>query len=686
VISPTVTVPRPVISPTIPSPRPVAKTFGPFTPEMIKEDTIVEIAMGLDQTNFSNLLKLLSDYYHNDASLVSDKIYDELVDIYEARYGPYVAVGAEPRGEKVELPYYLGSLRKLKKESELNTWIEGHPGPYIVQDKIDGLTLLIASRLVNGRRMTTIYTRGGGTHGLDVSHLVDYIRIPAWLRPSQPQFGTDNPLSQLTNDIAVRGEIVMNKADFNRVGAGFKNARNLVSGIVNSKKSFNPVLARELTFYAYRIMNNNETPERQIFYLQSLGFSVPSPVQSAVLSIDILTNYYESRKKDAPYEADGLVIYQNRAELYPEGEAPRHVVAFKTETESAVTTVIRVDYEASKDWLLKPVVIYDPIELSGATLQRASGYNGRFIVLNNIGPGAKIIVTRSGDVIPKIISVVAPAPGGPAWPDPAVHGVYEWNENQVEFRLKEANDEVITNMFNHFITTLEIKNFGPARAKLLVQHGVKTLTGLLSVRPEQLAAIPGIGPTISTQFYNDLHTKIANVSAPEIMAASGLFPKIGVKRFEMIFEAYPNFLDLARTVPDQIAAYIQNVKGFNELSRVIAEAMPEFLRWLDAHPMIHIGTTLMPSPMPTLTLTMTPQPTMMTPTLTGMSVVFSGFRDKNLEAQVKARNGRVATSVSGNTSMVVMKDIRDVKGKASEALQRGIPLISKEDFINRYLS
>ena len=85
---------------------------------------------------------------------------------------------------------------------------------------------------------------------------------------------------------------------------------------------------------------------------------------------------------------------------------------FKTTGESAFTTVTEVVWAAGKEKDLTPVVFYNPVTLSGATLQRASGYNARYIVQNNIGPGAEIIITRSGDVIPKIIELVTPAPGG----------------------------------------------------------------------------------------------------------------------------------------------------------------------------------------------------------------------------------------------------------------------------------
>src|SRR5665811_1412670 len=308
-----------------------------FTPDIIDEDTIIDFVNTLDQQNFNNLLEYLADQYHNNQSLIDDNIYDQIVDIYEAKYQPFTMVGAEPQGEKEDLPYYLGSLRKLKEEKELDTWIRSHPGPYVLEDKIDGLTLLLDHSVdEQGIISTKLLTRGGGYRGTNVSHLLGYLNLP-----------------KLTQPMIIRGEIVMNKGIFERFGAGFKNPRNLVSGVVNSKKQFKPELARRLSFYAYRIINTEMAPGEQAEYLQELGYLVPNPTDVDTINKDFLTKYYLSRLQDAPYEMDGIVIYQDISKEYPVGEAPRHVVAFKTNTETVETIVTHVTWKASKERLLK---------------------------------------------------------------------------------------------------------------------------------------------------------------------------------------------------------------------------------------------------------------------------------------------------------------------------------------------
>jgi NAD-dependent DNA ligase len=425
------------------------------------------------------------------------------------------------------------------------------------------------------------------------------------------------------------------------------------------------------------------SPEQDINELLRLGFMVPNPVASNGLNKEMLEKYFEKRKKEAPYEMDGLVIYQNIAGEYPVGEAPRHVVAFKTATETGVTTVTEVVWRASKDKLLKPVVHYQSINLSGADLTKASGYNARFILNNNIGPGAQILLTRSGDVIPKIISVIRPSPSGPSYPNINEHGSYKWNENEVEFVLLADNKQVITGKIKHFLDTIGIKNFGTKRVEAMVNAGINNITILLNVTPGQLAGIPGIGPTLSYQIYQDIHDKIRNIPLARVMDASGIFDKIGERRFEMILDVYPNLLDLAYNDPTIIAQYIRGVRGFNMLADEIAAKLRQFYEWLLSHPMI----TLEKAPVEVVGHPTTTTTTTTNKPFAGMSFVFSGKRNKDLEERVKQLGGKIGSSVTRNTTMLVIYDMspENMRGKAEKARELGKPIMTHDQFISQYL-
>lgn len=676
--------PPPIRSPGTFAPLPPASPgiVRTFEPEEIDPDTIVEQALTLNQASFFALLKLLDDYYTNRAALVDDDLYDELKDIYEAKFRTqYAEVGAEPTGNKVALPYYLGSLRKIKNEAEITRWSSGFPGPYIVEDKIDGLTLLYIASNVRGMVERHLYTRGGGYNGLDVTHLLNHIRIPQMTPP-------------VGQTLAVRGEVVMTRADFRAYGTGFKNARNLASGIVNAKKQFNPELARYLTFYAFRIVNQVNTPEQDVMLLQQMGFLVPNPVSAATVTPQWLEDYYKHRNEVAPYEMDGLVVYQNVAEAYPYGESPRHVIAFKTLTGTAVTTVTEVRWHPSKDQLLKPVVHYQTVHLSGADLNKASGYNARFIVNHNVGPGSQILLTRSGATIPRILQVITPAPGGPSLPNPAEYGTYVWNANAVEFVMTDANALVQARRLSHFLKTLRVKNAGPARTLALVRAGITDVATLLSMPVQNLAPI--LGPGVAQKLHTDMHAAVQNVPIPRIMDASNIFRSIGTTRFEDILSAYPNFLEYENTDPATIASMVRQVRGFNALADEVAQNLRPFMQWLRSIPAITVAGPRVPQAVTAQAVpgrtTMTVAPTQAVPTqptttgaqtLAGMTIVLSGFR--GLEDAIRERGGRVTGSVSRNTSMVVVKDMNNLTGKPNKALELEVPLITREDFEAQYL-
>ena len=599
----------------------------------------------LDASTFRRYLDYYTEAYHNNQSPIDDSTYDTLLQMFEDRFGPYSQVGAVPRGETVPLPYYLGSLRKIKNAKELTTWTAKFPGPYVIEDKEDGLTLLY--QILNG--IYRLYTRGGGTDGLDVSHMIEYLRLP-----------------KLGFNIAVRLEVVMSKETFAKIGAGFANPRNMVSGIVNSKESFNPAIASQLHCVAYRVMDSDQTPEVQILQLKAVGFEVPYAVIANTITIEELDTLIAQREKEAPYEIDGLVIYQNRVEEYPVGENPRHVVAYKGLTESAEVTVIQVLWEASMHRLLKPVVEYSSVFLSGANLEHASGYNARWIGENGIGPGAVIRITRSGKTIPKIIAVHNPV--APSYPDPAVHGQYHYNG--VDIVLNQDNNEVMAAKMKHFFKKLDIKGFGPGRIKQIVDAGIYTTAQLMQTPVEFFVSIPGFGGTLAYQVFTELQSKTKQVPLARIMAASTVFPNVGQKRLQMIVSSIPDVLQ--RSTDPTLASQIQQIGGFNSLAYDFVNALPIFIAWLKEHPGITIRE--MGSPV---------QQGRGDASLAGQVIVFSGFRSKEMEDQVAQRGGRVATSISGKTTLLVLGGAG--KGKAEEAERRGIPIMSREEFTQRYL-
>src|SRR5436853_4201854 len=317
----TVPIPKPVM--TVPTRSPtIARPPSPkivFTPEMIDEATIVDYASKLSKDNLIGLLAFLDENYYGGEGLISDSTYNKITNIYDSKYGKYLEVRTAPTREKVAHKYYISSLDKIKEEKEIIRYAQAHMGPYVIMDKVDGITIILEAN--NGQiRLSTHGRQGTGFEGIDVSHLVQYMNLPT-----------------INIDIDIRGELVLTKetfqrvAEFQQIDPKKKSARNILSGNVMAKKHFKPEIAIESSFYAFRILSESNTPSEDMTKLQKLGFLVPHPIIVDEINKDMLETYFIERKEQAEYEMDGLVIYQNQAIEYSFGELPKHVIAFKTD-------------------------------------------------------------------------------------------------------------------------------------------------------------------------------------------------------------------------------------------------------------------------------------------------------------------------------------------------------------------
>lgn len=613
--------------------------------EIIKSPRdVLDLIKYLNQKELSLILSYFSESYHNSESLIIDEVYDQIIQVYELKYGEYEVIGAEPRGskgEKTKLPFFLSSLRKIKTEKELSNWMKDFSGPYLVEDKIDGLTLLL--------HKNKLYTRGKGVLGKDVTHLMGFLKIPK-------------------TNLSVRGEVVLTKENFLKIGKGFKDPRSLVAGTVNSKQSFNPEIAKHLSFFAYRIMDSKEKPSRQLLKLQKEGFQIPyvRVLEQEDLTYPNLHDYLVQRKEFADYEMDGLVVYQDEFTEFPKDENPKHVVAFKIEGEKIITKVLSVEWEASKDGRLIPDVRFERINVEGRDHDYVTGNNARFIMTNKIGPGAVIAIVIN--IVAKIDNVLKP---GEYLELPERE--YMWDENEVHFILTDKfDDEVMVNKIDYFLNTLGVKGVGPERIKLLVEHGINNIDELIRVNEKDLVKIPTIGATTAKILDFEVKQSLKNTTYPILAVATGIFPGVGLKRFNLLFEVIPDLLVLFQNDPLSIADFIRNIKGFDKMSDDIVGKLPKFVEWLSKNEnFIKIKEE---------EKIIKPQ------NLKEKTFVFSGFIfDRELDREIVERGGKVVGAISKKTSMLIMKDVKDKKGKAEKAEKLGIPLIMKEEFIKKYI-
>ena len=329
----------------------------------------------------------------------TDDVYDMLKEIAKNKFPNEIyfqSVGSEVRGEKVKLPYVMGSMTECH-EGELENWIENNKS-YIQSAKLDGVSCLLIYQ--NGE-LKIAYSRGNGIEGQDITRHVK-------------KFAPNKLKEDI--DIAIRGEIIVPKQDiqnmldelYDETKYRYKNGRNTCAGQLNAKECAN-AFAKYAHFVAYHIENWKESEEEMFLKLMSLGVEVTQAHK--VLGQDITEEYaineVKKVKENYAYECDGIIFTKNFKEEsdlgYDTGTLnPKCSRKFKIGATNIYgeSVLLNIEWNISKDGLLKPVGIIKPIEVEGVTITRVSLNNFKFILDNNIKIGCRCIIKRAGSVIP----------------------------------------------------------------------------------------------------------------------------------------------------------------------------------------------------------------------------------------------------------------------------------------------
>jgi NAD-dependent DNA ligase len=302
----------------------------------------------------------------------------------------------------------------------------------------------------------------------------------------------------------------MSKKDFQEnYAAQFANARNLVSGIVNAKSLKEG--AKHVQFVAYEEIVARTAPPhvKQLDRLVSLGFAVAQHVvvSSSELCVDILQSTLINMKTGSKFDIDGIIVQSNRSyERNTEGN-PSYAFAFKMRLENAFceTTVEGVEWNISKRGQLKPRVKLTPVRLSGVTITYATGFNGRFVYDNRLGPGAVVKVTRSGDVIPYIFEVVEKAREA-AMPSDII---WKWSSTGAEILAEDENPEVDIQILVNFFSTLGIKFVSDSTVRKLYEAGFDTLLKIVRAKADELETVPGLGLRSAERIVENIRKALA---------------------------------------------------------------------------------------------------------------------------------------------------------------------------------
>jgi NAD-dependent DNA ligase len=604
--------------------------------------------------DLANMLRAASEaYYNTSRPLMTDTLFD-LAEAHLRRVAPkhpvLKEIGAIEAGQKVVLPHWMGSLDKIRDDQKaLDKWLSTYKKDdgFVISDKLDGNS----GMFVCTRGKCALYTRGDGHKGQDISFLLSS--------------GLDIPIPKI--DIAVRGELIISKANWKpELGA---NARNTVAGILHTKNPA-PGLLRRVDFVAYELIHPKMPVAEAMHFLQEHGFKVVHHQTVHDFNMPSLSDILVARRQASPYEVDGIVVAANGVYKSVKGNNPKHAFAFKsmlTHNEAEVT-VLRVEWNVSKDGYIKPTVHFPPVSLNGVKIQKATGFNAGFIRDNKIGAGAKVVIIRSGDVIPHIVRVLEPAASGnPEFPDV----VFKWTESGVDIVVDKAdNVDVIVRQLEHFAKSMEIKHVSVGTIKKLVEHGgVRSIPDLLNMKLTDIRSIEGFAAVSAQRVYDSLQAVKQKGACADLMAASNIFGRgVGKKKIEAIVEAIPGILKKEKPAVEAVAG----VSGIGaKTAATFCEALPAFFNMItDAN--IKVCATKSPSPAATKTENKT--------SFNGMNIVFTGFRNAEWEKEVKARGGKVVTAVSKTTALVVAADPTEKSGKLDRARELGIRIVSKAAF------
>lgn len=561
-------------------------------------------------------------------------------------------VGAKVVKGKVPLPYKLYSLDKIKPQTgAVGTWASKKKGPYVVSDKLDGVSIEV---IYNQGKPTKAYTRGNGIEGQDISHLIDDMNVP-----------------KKAGNEKVRGEIIMSKSKFMAWESQYENARNMIAGLANRKDIHKAI--KDVDVIAYERLDNRTTLSKDLAKLKTLGFKVVAHKVYDTISDSMLSDLLIKRKSTSKYEIDGLVVYQDKKTTLAETGNPDYAVAFKmtTEDDKAEVTVESVEWEVSKHGYLKPVVIVNPVRLSGVTITRVTGHNGANIYNNKIGPGTKLLITRSGDVIPYILKVIKGTKA--SLPSVKQFGEWDWNDTDVDIVLlnPDANNTVAIKRINNFFRTIGLEDVSIGLVDRLYSSGFDTIKKICEIKVSQILKVPGFQQKSAQKVRDSLDKALTDAYLPSVLDGSGFFGRgLGTRRVEMIQEAYPDVIGLAKLNPDLLLKRILNIPGFNNvMAQQFVAGIQPFAKWIQTIP-ISIAKPV--------------KVTIKSGKLNGHLVAFTGFRNKALEDTIIQNGGKIASGVSSTTTDLLAKDPTSGSSKVKAAQSLGVKVWSESQFVKKF--
>ena len=640
------------------------------------------------------LVKILSEasyaYYAKDEEIISNFEYDRLYDELEALEkecdmvlagSPTLKVGYEAVDElpKEEHAAPMLSLGKTKDREELRSFLGEQKG--LLSWKLDGLTVVLTYE--KGELVKAV-TRGNGEVGEVVTNNAKFFKnIPLKI--------------SYEGTLVIRGEAVIGYEDFERINAKiedpslqFKNPRNLCSGSVRQLN--NQITAeRHVRFFAFSLVEAEgidfkNSRKEQMEFLRGQGFDVVEYKEVTVDNILEGIEYFADAIASYDIPSDGLVlIFDDIAygkSLGRTAKFPRDAIAFKWADEVKETVLKEIEWSPSRTGLINPVAIFEPVELEGTTVSRASVHNISVMRALKLGIGDRITVYKANMIIPQIADNLT---GSDSAEIPCVCPVcgekteiQAVNEVQTLYCVNPECPVKKIKALTLFVSrdALNMDGLSEATLEKFVAEGFirdyKDLFRLESYR-DQIIAMEGFGERSYDNLIASIETA-RNTTLPRLVYALGI-ANIGVAMAKVVCKHFDYDLDAMRVATEEEVSQIEGVGD------VIAGTFCSYFR--DMVKMQSLDELLQE------VVLEKPETSADADKLKGKTFVVTGsvnhFNGRSeLKEIIENMGGKVAGSVSAKTECLINNDTASTSSKNKKAKELNIPILSEENFMEKY--
>lgn len=667
-------------------------------PQIKRMQELVQVLNHASKVYYSDEDEIMSNYEY-------DQLYDELAAL-EANTGivlpnsPTATAGADVNEDATTITheYPALSLEKTKDISLFPKLFNTRDRKAVTMWKEDGCTIVAT---YDDGTLTTLATRGNGKVGEDITHNAKYIH-------GLPQ------TVPFTTHFVVRGEALMSYAEYERINASlddddelYKNPRNLASSTIRLAPE-KEMEHREIWFHAFKLVHTEEeldeiTFENQMLFLEKTGFTTTHHVLCDVKDLLTVMDDFSNNITNYEFPVDGLVVAANDvvyAESLPgTGHNPHKLVgyALKWQDTTIETTLRDIEWSPSRTGRINPIAVFDPVELEGTTVTKASIHNVSILKKLHLHIGDEISVYKANKIIPQIaenLSEFKPMTYEDSHPvkcpccDATTSPLITTNNDvDVEIAICPNPDCPAKHVgkFTHFIERdcMNINGLSKATMATFVKHGwITSFADIyhLDRYKDDIVSTSGFGQKSYTNMISAVNKSRKTSFIPFIHALG--IPSIGKGQAELFAKAYDydisRFLKAVHDHDD-----FTHINGIGPiLNNQLHSWGEKYLVYMDDD----TATTEIRDLLNELTF-IKPEISTKSQKFKGLTFVITGdvhhFKNRNeLKAKIVKLGGKVTGSVSKNTSYLVNNDVTSSSNKNKTAKQLGIPIISEDDIID----